>query len=111
MFVGKHTHFLCCCDRRDAVDSLRVVLTHVRADEGEESAQDSYRAVNRLSSPVLRLLRGVQVYVNKVLAHEDQSGGVLCASTTHFVLPVVTAVLSLHSVIPGSEMAFFLLDT
>ncbi len=108
---------LCC---RDLVDSLRAVLANIdldALDAGEEEAggspQDVYRSVNKVCGPVLRLLRGAQIFVSRLLAATEEvrpGASVVSWSTLHLLFPVVRGVLSLQAVIPGTEMAFYLLD-
>lgn len=80
------------------MDSLRVVL----GVEADWTAQDAFRHINKLNGPVLRLLRGAQLHVSR--------GHPLLPSSVQLLYPVLREVLRLPTVIPGSEVAFFLLD-
>jgi hypothetical protein len=100
------------------VDSLRVVVQQsaVAADLtllSDGDLQDAYRRITRLSAPILRLLRGVQVVLNRRAPSAESVANrmPLSPSTIHVLLPVIMEVLVLQAVIPGSEMAFYLLDT
>jgi hypothetical protein len=98
------------------VDALRVVSQQsaVAAEPAvltEEDLQEAYRRISRLSAPILRLLRAVQMALNRGTSFtESVSNRTFLPSTVHILLPVILEILVLQAVIPGTEMTFYLLD-
>lgn len=105
---------------RDIVDALRVVL-HAEGDSAHErTPQEVFRYVNRLSAPVLRVLRAAQSMITRAANRAAQDQGAAASttdravvaqpSTVHLLFPVLRGVLTLQGVLPNSEMAFAVLD-
>lgn len=105
---------------RDIVDALRVVL-HAEGDRAHEGTpQEVFRYVNRLSGPVVRVLRAAQSMVTRTANRAAQNQDVAISSptkaviaqpsTVHLLFPVLRGVLTLQGVLPNSEMAFAILD-
>ena len=111
---------------RDLVDALRLPLLapYAGGSMGEEEEEDldgldaaevaevqdmrrmeTFRFLSHHSGPMTRVLRGVQGMVSRWKTEDH-----FLPSTLHLLFPFFSQTLCLHAVLPGAEMAFYLLD-
>jgi hypothetical protein len=110
---------------RDLADSLRITFTVTeRPLKRKETLLQVFKEVVQVAGPLQRLLRGVQTHVSRAHmlaqahahahaqtnAHTDAVKMVLLPSTVQLLYPVLRALLSLPSLVPGCELAFMVLD-